>query len=146
MKNTSRHMMTDAEQVKQFVFAGKARVTLVSQKTDVRFTYRITRAKNGANPPYFVSVLTGNDNERSYQYFGLYRNGDFEHGRKSKVDDRAISVRAWRYFNAIVLGRGVVPNDLEVWHEGKCGRCGKALTVPESIARGIGPECWSRMH
>ena len=30
---------------------------------------------------------------------------------------------------------------LEVWHEGRCGRCNRALTVPESIASGIGPEC-----
>jgi hypothetical protein len=30
---------------------------------------------------------------------------------------------------------------LEVWHEGRCGRCGRRLTVPESIESGLGPEC-----
>lgn len=30
---------------------------------------------------------------------------------------------------------------VEVWHEGSCGRCGRKLTVPESIANGLGPEC-----
>jgi hypothetical protein len=37
---------------------------------------------------------------------------------------------------------GVLGRLLEVWHEGRCGRCGRALTVPESVERGIGPECW----
>ena len=27
------------------------------------------------------------------------------------------------------------------WHEGRCGRCGRKLTVPESIEAGYGPEC-----
>lgn len=30
---------------------------------------------------------------------------------------------------------------VEIWHEGKCGRCGRQLTVPESIESGFGPEC-----
>jgi hypothetical protein len=33
-----------------------------------------------------------------------------------------------------------MPN-LEIWHEGRCGRCGRKLTVPESIHNGYGPEC-----
>lgn len=32
-------------------------------------------------------------------------------------------------------------NRVEVWHDGKCGRCRRDLTVPESVARGLGPEC-----
>jgi hypothetical protein len=31
--------------------------------------------------------------------------------------------------------------DLEIWHSGRCGRCSRRLTVPESIAAGIGPDC-----
>lgn len=34
-----------------------------------------------------------------------------------------------------------LPEQIEVWHEGRCGRCGRRLTVPESIANGLGPEC-----
>lgn len=30
---------------------------------------------------------------------------------------------------------------LQVWHEGRCGRCGRKLTVPSSIETGLGPEC-----
>jgi hypothetical protein len=42
-----------------------------------------------------------------------------------------------------VLNKLKITNYLnfEVWHEGKCGKCGRALTVPSSILTGIGPEC-----
>jgi hypothetical protein len=34
-----------------------------------------------------------------------------------------------------------LPESLEIWHEGSCLRCGRKLTVPESIESGYGPEC-----
>ena len=42
--------------------------------------------------------------------------------------------------NDKALGEGV-----EFWHEGRCGCCGKLLTVPESINAGYGPICLPRM-
>ena len=33
----------------------------------------------------------------------------------------------------------------EFRHEGRCGRCGRALTVPESIDTGFGPHCAAEM-
>jgi hypothetical protein len=29
----------------------------------------------------------------------------------------------------------------KIWHRGFCAKCGKALTVPESILTGVGPDC-----
>lgn len=28
----------------------------------------------------------------------------------------------------------------------RCLRCGRDLTTPESLERGIGPECWEKLH
>jgi hypothetical protein len=36
---------------------------------------------------------------------------------------------------------GKLQDFVEVWHEGTCGKCGRALTVPSSIENGLGPEC-----
>jgi hypothetical protein len=36
-------------------------------------------------------------------------------------------------------------NGCEVYHEGRCGRCNRKLTVPESIETGLGPECASKL-
>ena len=38
-----------------------------------------------------------------------------------------------------------IPEALEIRHEGSCGRCGRPLTVPSSIDRGIGPDCAALM-
>jgi hypothetical protein len=46
----------------------------------------------------------------------------------------------------MVQGKTPAEVDLEVWHEGRCGACGRRLTVPESIERGLGPECYGRRN
>lgn len=143
--------MTDPEQIKQFLFAGNARITLKSLKSGDHFTYRVKAAKNKsywiANGPasHFVSVLTGPDNETSFSYLGYYKNSGWPLRRTAKSLDRdAPSARAWEWFER-KLFQGVIPENLEMWHEGRCGMCGRTLTVPESIARGIGPECAERL-
>lgn len=122
-----------------FVLAGNARVTLVSEKTGARFTYRVRQPKDGA--PHFVSVLVGSDNDRDFAFLGtIFDRATYRHGRKSKITEEAPSAKAftyaWQY-----LARGEAPPFCQVWHEGTCGRCGRALTDPESIARGLGPKC-----
>jgi hypothetical protein len=34
---------------------------------------------------------------------------------------------------------------LEVWHEGRCAKCGLKLTVPQSIMTGFGPTCAKKL-
>ena len=134
--------LTSAEQIHKFALAGKATLTLRSVGTGSRFTYRITASDDGA--VHFVSVLTDFDNENGYTYLGIIRRGVFMRTGKSRIGIDAPSHKAfawaWRMFAS-----GRVPESLEVWHEGRCGRCGRKLIVPESIASGIGPECASKM-
>ena len=80
------------------------------------------------------------DNWSNYAYIGLLTQAGLRLTAKSNASEDAPSVKAFRYaWNALV--NGVIPGTLEIWHEGSCGRCGRTLTVPESIASGIGPEC-----
>lgn len=138
-------MFTNAKDAVRFVLGGNARVTLVSEKTGVRYTYRVSLAKDGKL--WFVSVLTGPDNESSYTYLGVVLPGqavELQLTKASKMDAESLPVRAFRYTLA-ALAHGVLPPNVQVWHEGRCGRCGRTLTVPESIASGIGPECALRL-
>jgi hypothetical protein len=135
----SEHLMTDVGDIRTFALAGNARLTLVSKKSRTRFSYRVRASDDGK--VWFVGVLTGSDNESSYTYMGIIRaDGSFERGRKSKIGEDAPSMVAWSWWWAW-LQRGKLNDGVEVWHEGKCGRCARPLTVPESIARGIGPDC-----
>ena len=60
--------------------------------------------------------------------------------RKSRVAADSKSVLGFGYLvNDLMADR--MPKDMQVQHEGACGRCGHKLTHPDSITRGIGPEC-----
>lgn len=124
---------------KAYILGGNARFTLVSPKSGLRITYRVEKAEN--NPElYFVSVLVGPDNTRDYAYLGtLTERGGFKHGSKSKISRDAPSTKAFAW-----LSDNLYDPRVEVWHLGKCSRCGRDLTDPASIQRGLGPVCAER--
>ncbi len=136
--------LTSADDALTFIRAGNAKFTVRSKATGTRFTFRVKTSDD--ERMRFVAVLNGPDNETSYQYIGHIQIGReiFWHGKKSKIGADAPCVVAfgwvWRQLNA-----GKSPEQLEVWHEACCGRCGRTLTVPESIASGFGPECAGRI-
>jgi hypothetical protein len=131
----------------RFLLAGKAHATFVSLKTGVRFTFKVTLANarpgDTRPPPHFVSVLVNGSDD--FVYLGTIFGGTiYHHGARSRVSKDAPSAKAfawvWRKLTA-----GLVPEILEVYHEGRCGKCHRRLTTPESITRGIGPECEKKM-
>jgi hypothetical protein len=156
-------MLTSPAAVRQYIEAGAATLTIVSARTQTRYTFKFKRpdAKPGEPlhaRPVWVSLLSGPDNESNYSFLGTcfpdVPKGDpvpvgtpfrYRHSHKSKVTGDAPSVRALTWFLTVLYAAGTVPTTLlaqaECWHEGRCGRCGRALTVPASIASGFGPEC-----
>lgn len=134
---------TKPEDVRQFLFAGHAIITLVSVRTGARFTYKVDMPKEPAKP-LFVSLLTGPDNGADYRYLGyIQRHALYvlRGSTNSCATTTAPSWQAFAYLLQLLARRGPLPATLQVWHEGRCGRCARRLTVPASIARGIGPEC-----
>ena len=141
---------TQADNTLAFILAGNARFTVESAKTGVRYTFRVSAAKDAKEGQslWFVSLLTGSDNESDYTYMGIVRgDGDrfsFMTTKKSRFTMGSTPAVAFNWtFQALIAGR--MPTGVEVSHEGRCGRCGRTLTVPSSIAAGIGPECAEKM-
>jgi len=133
---------------KTFILAGDATFTVTSLATGTRFTYKVDLSKDKRR--YFVSVLTGPDNWTNYKYFATINpnTGELAWARpeSAKVAPDAPSARGfawfWRHLTAPASPKLAA---VKVSHEGKCCRCGRKLTVPESIESGIGPECASLM-
>lgn len=130
---------------------------------------------DASDRPWFAKVLTGSDNETSYTFAGsIFPSEDgpqYRHSfKKSPIGQDAPSIRCltWLLDNLNALAGLEIRNadadmftkseiadevaavldtlgKVEVWHEGKCCKCGRKLTVPASIASGIGPECASKM-
>ena len=138
---------------KSFILAGKSTFTVQIAPEDVakegcspHYTYRVKHkaAEGTYGDIYFVSLLTGPDNEASYSYVGVLdpASGRVRMTAKSKVAETAPSVRVLRYALEKVWTNQGLPDGYKIHHEGQCGRCGRKLTTPESVERGIGPECW----
>lgn len=126
-------------------------VTLVSKKTGTRFTYVIKRkepnADGQADEVWFVDLLNGPDNRKDFAPLAVLvmRRGllSYYHARKSRIGATAPSAVAFKWVleHVVVRGSEQALTQIEAWHEGACGRCGRRLSVPSSVELGLGPEC-----
>ena len=144
-------------EIRKYILGGNAKFTLVSTRANRRFTFKVKSAAknrdknwstgNQDRTTFFVSVLT--DGSDDFAYIGLmkqlvcgaYR---FETTKASRFREGAPSFDAFAYcWNSLEYGASW-PTHVEFWHEGQCCICGRTLTVPESVAAGIGPECMAK--
>ncbi len=133
-----------------FVLAGNAILTL--QGSETRYTFRVQQGKprEGDQPdrtqPYFLQLLTGPDNTADYQYVGIVdqSTGRVRLTRASRMTATSAPVVAWDWvMSRMFAGKAYTP--AKVHHAGRCGRCGRLLTVPGSIETGFGPECSAKL-
>jgi len=133
---------------KDFVLLGKVTLT-IELPSGNHYTYAINGKEGDSQypPAWFVSLLTGSNNERDYSYIGMLepKTGNVRLTRASKFNEDTLPVkllvrtlaRIWSDELDVIRQHGY-----NVHHSGKCGICGKKLTTPESIERGIGPDCF----
>lgn len=144
------------------MLAGNAIFTVVSKKTGARFTFKLTRPKpepgkdaahqfyhgRPRRQPVFVAVLSGPANTDDYTYLGqMWEDGEkltYAIGKKSRVTADAPSQKAALWVTKL-LNKPELMEQCDIYHAGRCGRCGRMLTVPESIQTGLGPECAGRL-
>ena len=137
---------------KNFFMGGNATFT-VDNGRGTHYTFKIQQPKKD-NPrftgraPHFAKLLTGPDNENSYSYLGMVcpMTGSVKLTKASKMNEDSVPVQVLRWALKHALTDKMLPVGYKIHHVGKCGCCGRALTVPESIERGIGPECWSKLN
>jgi|SRR5208337_109587 len=129
------------------VFGGKSVFTLRSTQSGQEYTYMVAEAnKRNPNDPkeipvYFVKLLTGPDNLRDYTYMGtIFNRNTFRLTSKSRVTTTTPSVIAFDWSLRSILS-GKIPATLEFLPSNRCARCGRVLTVSDSILTGFGPEC-----
>ena len=127
-------------------------LTVTNRATGGRRTFRIRTWRNDGNERRVVEMLTGPDNTADYRGFAFVDvdalEGDFggqvtvwrrmRHGDWPALAEvvRVVlfaPMHAWRAQLDIHLSR-------------TCVQCNRLLTTPESIERGIGPECERRQE
>jgi hypothetical protein len=136
-------------EAKQFMLAGNATFTVVSKGTGTRFTYKVTQQEN--NPTWWrVGLLTGPNNLTDFRYIGSvgwdkgqYPVPRFFPPRGTNLRDAPASTRGFAWI--LAAPEHMFDLSVEFHHEGRCGRCGRKLTTPESVEAGFGPECITRL-
>lgn len=148
---------TDSREALHYILAGNAVFTLRSVSTQKRYTYRVQKVDDPKRPDtYFIKLLVGPDNNHSFAYMGMLypkRKGikvestkkSLLSVSKSELMSLAPSFKALDFAVNWMLVHPTITPKIEVWHSGRCGRCGRTLTVPESVQAGIGPECAGKM-
>jgi len=139
MSTTNDHRLTP-DKALDFIHGGKALFTLRNTKSGNRFAYKVNKSKDGN--VYFVKA----QNEKKMSYIGTIFNGyNFVVTKKSELPLDAPQVKGFGWLLNKLINKNLPPH-AEIWHGGKCCRCGRKLIVPESIKSGYGPECikWNR--
>jgi hypothetical protein len=135
----TKYEIEQINDIMNFVFAGNAIFTLESKKTNNHYTFKVIQLKENSNK-FWVYVLRGPDNKTSYTYLGMIVNMEFSLTKGSHYTNESTCFKAFEIFfnNLKVLH---IHTQMGFYHMGICGKCGRPLTVPSSIERGIGPIC-----
>lgn len=132
----------------EFITAGNATFTLKSTTTGNWFTYKSEFSDRFGEEKLIIRLLNGSDNTHDYTYLCSIKIVDgmpIIVREKSRISSDAKSFIIFdMVFYKLLLKQPI--GNLEIWHEGRCRRCGRKLTVPESIEAGVGPECAGKLN
>lgn len=129
----------DPNDVKKYMLAGQSVFTVFNMNTGNHMTYKIDRKKSKSENEqllWFVSVCYSYD---SFSCIGRILNNKFLPSMKMDVNDKSVKGFdvVWKHY-----GENLNPmNNVKILHSGYCARCGKLLTEPESLKRGMGSYC-----
>lgn len=139
--------------VMRYVLGGNSIFTLLS-KTGKRYTYRVRKAQPHPRYPksermLHVGLLTGPDNLNDYNYIGYVELDDVGHYYTVVLGRNVVLSPAYeglKYFlkhlrAAITYNTATPVKGITFIPSGRCGRCARVLTTPESCQTGFGPEC-----
>ena len=128
---------------KNFFIGGNSTFTVQNNKGE-HYTFKVRQPK--PEMPHFISLMTGPDNENSFSYMGIVipTTGAVVLTKKSKLTVDSVPVKVAQWALGKVWSNTDLPEGYAIRHEGKCGCCGRKLTTPDSLDRGIGPECAKR--
>lgn len=132
---------------RSFLLGGKSYFTISDESGAWHYTYRVG-VKKDADKPWFVKVLTGPNNRTDYSYAGVIHDPatlEVYSSAKSLIPSTAPSMQVLKWALRHLREGRALPDGYAIRHMGRCGCCARKLSTPESIDRGLGPECASRV-
>lgn len=142
-----RALTEKKQQTLRYITAGNATFTIESTKINKRYTYKFYHRKNdNCEYRYLVKRLYGSNNEDDYHFIGIYYADTGVYKSKAPQDAKPDHDKMLAAFLKMLHTDGIewYPT-CKFYMSSKCACCGRKLTTPESIERGIGPECFERL-
>ena len=131
-------------------FAGRAVLTFENHEAGTHMTVKVSQARDKQDrkkllPMFHVSVKLLGDRLQSYAYAGTVftDSGNWNLSRKVNPNDQI--ARVFRWLKAVTANPEALRGKVNLFHEGRCCKCGLPLTHPESISTAIGPKCLKDM-
>ena len=141
------HSISPRNLVSMFTTDGKRAsggvFTVRSKETGKDYTFRIAQVPFKGFPYLHIKVEKG---YMDFAYMGYFRDGgivkkDRLTGTTVRVDTPAASAISW-LLRMLKAGEYTkLERSIDVFHLGKCLKCGRALTDAVSIETGFGPVC-----
>lgn len=105
-------------------------------------TLKVSKAK-WADGQLVVGYLNGTDNEWNYKNFAFITRQGLKVWRSANPSEKVLAASQFLFTGNLDEARREFLNVAETLAlaSGKCSACGRTLTVPASLHRGLGPEC-----
>lgn len=131
-------------------FAGRAVLTFENLEAGTHMTVKVSQARDKQDrkkllPLFHVNVSLLGDRVSRYLYAGTVNTeeGNWYLSRKISPDEQV--ARVFRWLKAVTANPESLRGKINLYHEGRCCKCGLPLTHPESISTAIGPHCLKHM-
>lgn len=111
--------------------------TIRSKKTGKDYTFKVSQALFNNNNYLHLKVET---QYLIFKYMGWYKDGKVIN-KKVEVDTPASQAISWFMKMLLANKLDVLDSNVDIFHLGKCLKCGKTLTDANSIEVGFGPVC-----
>lgn len=132
-------------------FAGRACLTFFNRQTGSHMTVHSRQVRDREDqskklPIFYIYVSLLNDGDHGKKFAATFFQTTMTYKLGRDVQPNSQLAKVMQFLQHSLKNPKLV-SDLgaEVMHEGKCCRCNRPLTHPESIGLGFGPECWEIM-
>lgn len=134
------------DNVLRFITAGKSEFSIKNEVTGTHYTYKVMKARNPQRDSKAVFFIRVCYEYLNFQYAGCLIIGQdnsitYSKGVTGKIDSDAPSIKGLLWLFDKAVHNKPIDKRMGIYHFGRCARCGKVLTDPESVRIGLGPDC-----
>lgn len=140
LNKSSRHLFSDAETIRTYLLGGRGVVTLESPSGE-HYTYAFRKPVDDDFPEDVIFIYLVSSEGKLF-YLGMLEDLIFRLTKNSRYLLDSSPVKGAKYIVNMMKNNALVARtQMKLYHEGLCGRCGRALSGEDSMQCGFGRTC-----